>query len=36
MHQVVCAVKDPKNVMKEVWKLLRNGGKVCVLGAGME
>lgn len=25
--QVLCAVKDPKNVMKEVWKLLKPGGK---------
>ncbi|KAF7176466.1 hypothetical protein CNMCM7691_002784 [Aspergillus felis] len=25
--QVLCAVKDPKNVMKEVWRLLKPGGK---------
>jgi 2-polyprenyl-3-methyl-5-hydroxy-6-metoxy-1,4-benzoquinol methylase len=25
--QVLCAVKDPRNVMKEVWKLLKPGGK---------
>jgi SAM-dependent methyltransferase len=25
--QVLCAVKDPKAVMKEVWKLLKPGGK---------
>ncbi|GFG16105.1 hypothetical protein IFM5058_07792 [Aspergillus udagawae] len=25
--QVLCAVKDPKNVMKQVWKLLKPGGK---------
>ncbi|KAL4997172.1 hypothetical protein BDV10DRAFT_186536 [Aspergillus recurvatus] len=25
--QILCAVKDPKNVMKEVWKLLRPGEK---------
>ncbi|KAL3481019.1 S-adenosyl-L-methionine-dependent methyltransferase [Aspergillus californicus] len=25
--QVLCAVKDPKSVMKEVWKLLKPGGK---------
>ncbi|KAJ5648127.1 hypothetical protein N7490_004499 [Penicillium lividum] len=25
--QVLCAVHDPKNVMKEVWKLLKPGGK---------
>lgn len=25
--QVLCAVKDPKIVMKEVWKLLKPGGK---------
>ncbi|KAL4943112.1 hypothetical protein BDV06DRAFT_146098 [Aspergillus oleicola] len=25
--QTLCAVKDPKNVMKEVWKLLKPGGK---------
>jgi 2-polyprenyl-3-methyl-5-hydroxy-6-metoxy-1,4-benzoquinol methylase len=25
--QVLCAVKDPKNVMKEVWKLLKPGEK---------
>jgi SAM-dependent methyltransferase len=25
--QVLCAVKDPKTVMKEVWKLLKPGGK---------
>ncbi|KAJ5213953.1 hypothetical protein N7449_001122 [Penicillium cf. viridicatum] len=25
--QVLCAVNDPKNVMKEVWKLLKPGGK---------
>lgn len=25
--QVMCAVKDPKNVMKEVWKLLKPGGR---------
>ncbi|GIK07560.1 hypothetical protein Aspvir_003226 [Aspergillus viridinutans] len=25
--QVLCAVKDPNNVMKEVWKLLKPGGK---------
>jgi SAM-dependent methyltransferase len=25
--QVLCAVKNPKNVMKEVWKLLKPGGK---------
>lgn len=25
--QVLCAVDDPKNVMKEVWKLLKPGGK---------
>ncbi|KAI9045872.1 class I SAM-dependent methyltransferase [Aspergillus affinis] len=25
--QVLCAVKDPKNVMKEIWKLLKPGGK---------
>ncbi|KAJ5757798.1 methyltransferase type 11 [Penicillium nucicola] len=25
--QVLCAVQDPKNVMKEVWKLLKPGGK---------
>jgi 2-polyprenyl-3-methyl-5-hydroxy-6-metoxy-1,4-benzoquinol methylase len=25
--QVLCTVKDPKNVMKEVWKLLKPGGK---------
>jgi SAM-dependent methyltransferase len=25
--QVLCAVKDPKPVMREVWKLLKPGGK---------
>ncbi|KAK7698353.1 hypothetical protein SLS64_012601 [Diaporthe eres] len=25
--QVLCAVRDPKTVMKEVWKLLKPGGK---------
>ncbi|KAJ6017135.1 hypothetical protein N7451_000514 [Penicillium sp. IBT 35674x] len=25
--QVLCAVKDPRSVMKEVWKLLKPGGK---------
>ncbi|ETS79276.1 hypothetical protein PFICI_09129 [Pestalotiopsis fici W106-1] len=25
--QVLCAVQDPKSVMKEVWKLLKPGGK---------
>jgi SAM-dependent methyltransferase len=25
--QVLCAVKDPRNVMKQVWKLLKPGGK---------
>ncbi|KAL4799331.1 S-adenosyl-L-methionine-dependent methyltransferase [Aspergillus venezuelensis] len=25
--QTLCAVKDPKSVMKEVWKLLKPGGK---------
>jgi SAM-dependent methyltransferase len=25
--QVLCAVRDPKAVMKEVWKLLKPGGK---------
>lgn len=25
--QVLCAVQDPKIVMKEVWKLLKPGGK---------
>jgi SAM-dependent methyltransferase len=25
--QVLCAVKDPKSVMKEIWKLLKPGGK---------
>lgn len=25
--QVLCAVQDPKAVMKEVWKLLKPGGK---------
>ncbi|CBF87941.1 hypothetical protein AN1203.2 [Aspergillus nidulans FGSC A4] len=25
--QVLCAVKDPKSVMKEVWKLLKPGGR---------
>jgi SAM-dependent methyltransferase len=25
--QVLCAVKDPKTVMKEVWKLLKPGGR---------
>ena len=25
--QVLCAVKGPQNVMKEVWKLLKPGGK---------
>lgn len=25
--QVLCAVKEPKSVMKEVWKLLKPGGK---------
>ncbi|KAJ6124307.1 hypothetical protein N7471_011624 [Penicillium samsonianum] len=25
--QVLCAVNDPRNVMKEVWKLLKPGGK---------
>lgn len=25
--QVLCAVDDPKSVMKEVWKLLKPGGK---------
>lgn len=25
--QVLCAVNDPKDVMKEVWKLLKPGGK---------
>ncbi|KAH6645352.1 methyltransferase type 11 [Truncatella angustata] len=25
--QVLCAVKDPKTVMKEIWKLLKPGGK---------
>jgi SAM-dependent methyltransferase len=25
--QVLCAVKDPRNVMKQAWKLLKPGGK---------